>query len=204
MDGPRLYLITPLLKSGADFAPVLDEALAAAPAACVRLRAAGDDEAQISRTAESLREICHRHDVALVITDHFRLVQPLGLDGVHIDNPRLSVRAARDELGGDAIIGAFAGTSRHQGMTMAEAGADYVSFGPVAGGALGDGSLAEEELFAWWSEMITTPVVAEGGVSLDLAEKLEPVADFIAADSAVWDHPGGPAAGMKALSAFLG
>lgn len=203
MDEARIYLTTPPLGDGAAFAPKLAAALSAAPAACVRLRVREDDEALIRAAADSLREICHRYDVALVLTDHFRLVRPLGLDGVHLADPRLSVREARKALGDDAIVGAFAGTSRHQGMTMAEAGADYVSFGPVAASELGDGQTAEAELFGWWSEMITTPVVAEGGMTLELAEKLAETADFMAADAMIWDAPEGPEAAMKALSALL-
>ena len=46
-----------------------------------------------------------------------------------------SVATAGDVNGdglSDAIVGAFCGTSRHDGMTAGEMGADYVSFGPVA------------------------------------------------------------------------
>lgn len=204
MEGPRIYLVTPPLEDAASFAPILDAALAAAPVACVRLRVVRDEEALISRAADALRETCHRHDVALVVTDHFRLVQQLGVDGVHLADPRLSIREARKLLGEDAIIGGFAGTSRHQGMTLAESGADYVSFGPLVETGLGDGQVADKELFDWWSEMITTPVVAEGGITIELAETLAKSTDFIAAESAVWDHPEGPAAAVKALSALLG
>lgn len=204
MDEPRLYLVTPPLSDGADFAGALDAALSAASAACVRLRFAAADEELIRRVADPLREVCHGHDVALVATDHFRLVRSLGLDGVHLENPRISIRDAREALGPDAIVGGFAGASRHQGMNLAEAGADYVSFGPVTKSALGDGEIADPELFEWWSEMITTPVVAEGGVTLALAAALAPHADFIAGGAAVWSHPGGPAEGAKALSALLG
>ncbi|MFV0474368.1 MAG: thiamine phosphate synthase [Pikeienuella sp.] len=203
MDQPRLYLITPALKDGASFAPVLEAALAAAPVACLRLRFAADDEAAIRAVADPLREVCHRHDVAVVLTDHFRLARPLGLDGVHLADPRLSARDARKLLGLDAIVGAFAGNSRHQGMTVAEAGVDYVAFGPVADGGLGDGRVADEDLFRWWSEFITTPVVAEGEVDMESARALAPFADFIAVDAAVWDHSEGPAAAMRAFSELL-
>ena len=102
-----------------------------------------------------------------MLDDHHRLAQRLGLDGVHLtDGPR-RLRDVRKTLGQDAIVGAFCGTSRHDGMTAAEIGADYVSFGPVSAGLLGDGTLAEPELFQWWSEMIEVPVVAEGGLTPD-------------------------------------
>lgn len=203
MDGPRLYLVTPPLSDGAGFAPMLDEALTAAPVACVRLQASADDEALIRRVADPLREVCHRHDVAIVVTDHFRMVRSLGLDGVHLANPRLNLRDARKVLGPDAIVGGFAGCSRHQGMNQAEAGADYVAFGPVTQSGLGDGQIADEALCAWWSEMITTPVVAEGGMDLAHAASFAAHADFIAVERAIWGHADGPAAGVRAFSALL-
>ncbi|WP_179961573.1 thiamine phosphate synthase [Pikeienuella piscinae] len=203
MDESRLYLVTPPLSDGAAFAPALESALSAAPVACLRLRIAADDEALIRRVADPLREICHSHDVAIVVTDHFRMVRALGLDGVHLANPRLNLREVRKTLGADAIVGGFAGCSRHQGMMLAEAGADYVAFGPVAHSELGDGQVADENLFAWWSEMITTPVVAEGGMNIERAAIFAAHADFIAVESAVWDHAEGAAAGVRAFSALL-
>lgn len=199
-DGPRLYLVTPPLTSAEGFADALSAALDAAAITAVRLRMAAEDEDALKRAADLCRELCHARDVALVLTDHYRLAQPLGLDGVHLADPALSVREARKTLGPDAIVGAFGGASRHRAMTLAEAGADYVSLGPVAATALGDGEVASAELFEWWAEMIETPVVAEGGVTADIARALAAHADFIAADAAVWDAEGGPAAGARAMA----
>ena len=89
-------------------------------------------------------------------------------------------------LGRDGIVGTFAGVSRHDGMTAAEAGADYVSFGPVGATALGDGTLAGPELFAWWSEMIEVPVVAEGAVTAAHAAELAGITDFFAVSEEIW------------------
>ena len=199
----RLYLVTPALTEAAEFLPHLRDVLAAAPVACVRLNIASADEDIIRRVADQVRATCHEFDVAAVLTDHYRLVAPLGLDGVHLANPRLTVRDARKALGDDAIVGAFAGTSRHDGMTMAEAGADYVSFGPVAGTTLGDGATAPVELFSWWAEMIETPVVAEGGLSLASAAAFAEFADFLCVGRAIWDAPDSPAAAASAFAEHL-
>lgn len=203
MSEPRLYLLTPPLSGPSTFVDDLSAALDAAPAACVRLRMGVTDEDTLRRTADQLREACHARDVALVLTDHYRLAGQLGVDGVHLSDARLSVRDARKELGRDAIVGAYAGASRHDGMGAAEAGADYVSLGPVAPSALGDGAVAEPHLFQWWSEMIETPVVAEGGVTAAYVGAMRDVADFFAVDAAVWAHPDGPAAGARAVAAAL-
>ena len=84
-------------------------------------------------------------------------------------------------------------------MNAAESGANYVAFGPVGASALGDGTLAEPDLFAWWSEMIELPVVAEGNLDASLAASLAPVADFIGIGEEVWrqDDP------ARALTGFV-
>ena len=187
-SAPRLYLVTPQQAAPGDLAARLAGILAEVPVACVRLSLATEaGEADWTSAVNHLLPVCHAADVPLVVTDHYRLVAPLGLDGVHLAGSRTSVREVRKALGKDRIVGAFAGTSRHQGMTLAEAGADYVSFGPVrAGGALGDRETADDDLFAWWAEMIETPSVAEGGVTLEDARRLAGTADFIVPDHAVW------------------
>ncbi|QFS82272.1 thiamine-phosphate pyrophosphorylase [Roseivivax sp. THAF40] len=185
-DRPQLYLVTPpeidLLAFPERLATVLD----AHDVACLRLSLATRDEDTLLRAADAVREVAHAHDIALVIDTHIVLAQRLGLDGVHFPDGGRSVRAARKELGPDAIVGASCGTSRHDGMNAGEAGADYVAFGPVGGTTLGDGSVAERELFEWWSEMIELPVVAEGGVTEALVRELTPVVDFFSIGEEIW------------------
>jgi len=185
---PQLYLISPPQLELSVFSETLAAILDAREVACMRLSLASKDEDTIARTADVLREICHARDVAIVIETHFRMVERLGLDGCHLTDGAKSLRVVRKDLGSDAIIGCFGGTSRHNGMTAGEAGADYVSFGPVSAGALGDGSIAEADLFRWWSEMIEVPVVAEGGLTRALVETLSPVTDFLAVGSEIWSQ----------------
>ncbi len=61
-----------------------------------------------------------------------------------------------------------------------------MAFGPVGTSSLGDGTRAEHELFAWWSEMIEVPVVAEGHLDVDLVAELAPVTDFFAIGDEIW------------------
>lgn len=198
----RLYLVTPPVFDPEAFAPVLAEALSAVPVACLRLDIGATDEDDWRRAANYLIEPCHNADVALIIAEHYRLVEPLGLDGVHLTG-RTQVRDVRKALGKDRIIGAFAGTSRHDGMVLAEAGADYVSFGPVGEtGALGDDARADQDLFVWWAEMIETQSVAEGGVSVDDVARLAEAADFIVPDRRFWDAED-PIAALRAYAAVL-
>ena len=82
-------------------------------------------------------------------------------------------------------------------------GADYVAFGPVGPSPLGDGSQAPDDLFAWWSEMIEVPVVAEGALTTDRVAALAPVTDFFGVGEEIW-RAEDPVAALKTLLAPLG
>ena len=199
---PQLYLVTPPA-----FDPGLPDRVAALldgfEVACLRLALAAASEEAVARAADALRPVAHARDVPLVVADHVRLAQRLGLDGVHLTDGSRQVRAARGELGKDAIVGAFARASRHDGLTAAEIGADYVSFGPAGATGLGDGTVAPLELYAWWSEMIEVPVVAEGGITPAVAAALAGAVDFLALGDELWSAPHGPEAALRAIRARL-
>ena len=188
----RLYLTLPQSFDPETFQPILRSALEATPVACVRLDLGAADEADWIRAANYVIEPCHDLDVALVVTDHFKLVEALGLDGVHLSAAtRTPMRDVRKALGDDVIVGGDAGASKHNGMVLAEAGADYVCFGPVGDtGALGDDTHAGDDIFEWWGEMIETPSVAEGGVTPEDAQRLTAHVDFVVPDRRIWNEPG--------------
>lgn len=202
-DRPQIYLITPPDFDLEAFPGQLARVLDGTEIACIRLAMAGSDADRIGRAADALRQVSHDRDVALVIETHLQLAERHGLDGVHLTDGARNVRAARKALGADAIVGTFCGTSRHEAITAGEAGADYVAFGPVGDLPLGTGTRAERELFAWWSEMIEVPVVAEGGLTADLVAEMAPVSDFLGVGAEIWSTDD-PEAALKALVAPLG
>ncbi|MBS0562926.1 MAG: thiamine phosphate synthase [Proteobacteria bacterium] len=202
-DRPQIYLITPPVVDLSVFPDRLAGVLDAAEVACLRLALAGKDEYELGRVADALRALAHERDLAVVIDSHVGLAHRHGLDGVHLLDSARSVRAARKELGPDAIVGAWCGASRDAGMSAGEAGADYVAFGPVGDSALGSGKRADLDLFAWWSDMIELPVVAEGALTEALVRDLAPVTDFFAFGPEIWATED-PAAALKALAAAMG
>jgi len=198
---PQLYLITPPSFSPDTFGAQLSSILDGIDIACLRLSLSAD-ASTIARAADRLREIAHARDVPIVIDSHVALVEPHGLDGLHLGDAARSVRKMRAEIGADAILGAFCSASRHDGMNAGEAGADYIAFGPVTDTGLGDGTVAEDDLFAWWSDMIELPVVAEGGLDARRIEALAPVVDFFAIGPEIWPQDD-PLAALKKLTAPL-
>lgn len=201
-ETPQLYLITPTVFDPATFAPQLGALLDAIDIACVRLALVAEDEDTLARAADQCRDVTHARDVPLVIERHIQLVERLGLDGVHLTDGARSLRETRKTLGADAIIGAYCAASRHDGMSAGEAGADYVSFGPLGDSALGDGTRAERDLFAWWSEMIEVPIVAEGALDVALVETFAPITDFFAVGPEIW-RAEDPLAALMTLTAPL-
>ena len=202
-DRPQLYLITPPAPDLDLFPGLLARVLDSTPVSCLRLALASRDEDMIGRAADACRMVAHERDIAIVIENHLKLVERHGLDGVHLSDGARSVRAARKDLGADAIVGAYCAASRHEGMNAGEAGADYVCFGPLGDSALGTGTRAERDLFTWWSDMIEVPVVAEGALTPALVRDLAPVTDFFAIGEEIWSTED-PVAALGALCAAMG
>jgi thiamine-phosphate pyrophosphorylase len=202
-DRPQITLITPPAFDADTFADRISRVLDGMPIACLRLSLGTKDEDTLLRAADAAREVAHARDVAIVIDNHLILADRLGLDGVHLTDGARTVRKARKDLGADAIVGAFCGTSRHEGMNAGEAGADYVALGPLGATALGDGSVVEFDTIEWWSQVIEVPVIAEGALTAELVAKYGPVTDFFAVGEEIWSAED-PLAALKALMAPLG
>ena len=202
-DRPQITLITPPAVDLASFPDRLAKVMDAVEIACLRLSLAGKDEDMILRAADACRMVAHGRDVAIVIENHVLMVNRLGLDGVHLTDGARQVRYVRKELGSDAIVGAFCGITRHEGMSAGEAGADYVAFGPIGATPLGNGEQVEFDLFDWWSQVIEVPVIAEGALTADLVARFGPVTDFFGIGEEIWGADD-PAQALRALIAPLG
>ena len=202
-ERPQIYLVTPPEFELDVFPDRLAAVLDGIDVACVRLALATRDEDRIARAADALRVVTHARDVAIVIESHLLLVERHGLDGVHLTDGARTVRHARKELGGDAIVGAFCRTSRHDGMNAGEAGADYVAFGPLGLSPLGDGAVVDFDLFEFWSAAIEVPVVAEGALTEALVAQYGPVTDFFGVGEEIW-HSDDPLGALKQLLSPLG
>ena len=168
--------------------------------ACVRLRCASEAADDVGRTADKLREVCHAREVPLIVENHGKIAVTHGLDGVHLTDGARQIRYIREMLADEAIVGSYCENSRHNGLTAGEAGADYVSFGPMVETPLSTTEPADLDTFSWWSEVVEVPVVAEGAISLEMMEKLAPVTDFIALGAEIFGATDAP---VKALSAFV-
>jgi thiamine-phosphate pyrophosphorylase len=201
----RLYLITPPRLDAAAFSSVLAEALDAGDVGCVQLRLKNCDDDAIRRACAVLRPVVQSRDVAFLLNDRPDLAAELGCDGVHIGQSDTPYAEARRLVGDDAIVGVTCHASRHLAMVAAEAGADYVAFGAFFPTTTKDApARAEIDLVAWWSEVMTVPCVAIGGITLEnCAPLIAAGADFLAVSAGVWNHPAGPAAAVRGFTALM-
>ncbi|AWK85543.1 thiamine phosphate synthase [Azospirillum thermophilum] len=201
----RLYLVTPPALEPAAFAPLLTRALDAGDVACVQLRLKDCSDDDIRRACDVLRPIAQEREVAFILNDHPALARETGCDGVHVGQSDTPYRQARKIVGPDAIVGVTCHDSRHFAMVAAEDGADYVAFGAFFPTQTKTAEYhATPDLLRWWSELMEVPCVAIGGITADnCAPLVRAGADFLAVVNAVWGHPDGPAAGVKALNAAI-
>ena len=200
----QLYLISPL-EVGGNFPASLEAALSAGPVAAFQFRVKEIDQHEAARLAAPLQEICARHDVAFIVNDSVSLAKRIKAVGVHLGQDDGDPREAREILGRDAQIGVTCHNSRHLAMEAAEAGADYVAFGAFFPTTTKEVKhQADLETLEMWSQFTEVPCVAIGGITPDNAKMvIDAGADFIAVSGAVWNHPEGPAAAVKAFNALL-
>jgi thiamine-phosphate pyrophosphorylase len=143
--------------------------------------------------------------VAFLLDDRPDLAAALGCDGVHLDVARDAYAEARRAVGGARMIGVSAGSSRHEAIEAAEAGADYVSFAPFfASTTKVATTMADIEIVRWWAELMEVPCVAVGGLTpANCRPLVEAGADFLAVSGGVWNEAAGPAEAVRAFNAIL-
>jgi thiamine-phosphate pyrophosphorylase len=129
--------------------------------------------------------LAQKKDVAALIEGDAQLARTLRADGVHLPwSKDIAARYAdaREILGTRYIVGVDVGRSRHDAMSLAEDGADYIGFGIPA--HVEDRQTAAErrlELIGWWSEIFEVPCVAFDVDSAEDATALAAAgADFVA------------------------
>lgn len=197
----RLYLVTPPAFDPAVFRDHLAAALDAGDVACLQVRLKEVTDDQVRRAVDLLRPVAQDRGVAVLLNDRPDLAAATGCDGVHIGQQDAPYAEARRLVGADGIVGVTCHDSRHLAMEAGDAGADYVAFGAFFPTRTKPSDYRPGiDLIEWWSEIMEVPSVAIGGITPDNCGPLvDAGADFLAVVSAVWDHPDGPAAAVRAF-----
>jgi thiamine-phosphate pyrophosphorylase len=201
----QIYLITPPSIDPAGFRDRLAAALDAGDVAAVQLRLKDIDDDALRRAIDTLRPVVQSRGVSFLLNDRADLVRETGCDGVHVGQEDTPAREARTLIGVDLTLGVTCHGSRDLAMQAGEDGADYVAFGAFfPSGTKETTHHAEPELLQWWSELMEVPCVAIGGINAaNCAPLVRAGVNFLAVVGAVWDHPDGEAAGIRALAAAI-
>ena len=185
---PRLYLVTPKVEDAEAFSQSLAAALDAGDVAAVLLRLADADERTQINRAKTLARIVQDKDVALLLDGHVELVARAGADGAHVRGLEKFTEAIA-HLKPERIAGAGGLETRHDAMSAAEAGADYVMFGEPDETGERPSFEAIEERIGWWAEVFEAPCVGYAGSAEEVAPLVKAGADFIALGDWVWQNP---------------
>jgi thiamine-phosphate pyrophosphorylase len=140
--------------------------------------------------ASRLLAACHTYQVPLLINDNVELAISIGADGVHLGKDDGDIAAARQQLGGQAIIGVSCYNSVERALAAQAQGATYVAFGrffpsnskPLA-------APAQLQTLQQAKAVIQLPIVAIGGILPDNGGSLlKAGADVLAVIGGVFDH----------------
>jgi thiamine-phosphate pyrophosphorylase len=99
--------------------------------------------------------------LAVLFADAAEAAHKTGASGVYFSLDAANISDARRTLGGESIIGAACGLSRHAAMESAEAGADFIAFDASAPENLDEAA----ELSSWWDEITGVPAALFFGKS---------------------------------------
>ena len=122
-----------------------------------------------------------------MLDGHADIVAHGGADGAHLTGIE-AFAAALDTLKPARIAGCAGLASRHDAMTAAERGADYVMFGDAANGRRPSFDAIVERV-AWWAEVFEVPCVAMAASFDEVGPLAAAGADFVAVGDFIWtDH----------------
>ena len=140
---------------------------------CVQLREKGTDEKTFIDLALSLKDVCHRYHVPLIINDNIDIMLKVDADGVHVGQKDMEATIARQKIGPDKILGVSAST-KEQAIKAQEAGADYLGVGSVFSTQTKmDAHALNPQLLKEICLSVEIPVVAIGGINEENIELLK-------------------------------
>jgi len=132
MSGPdfRVYLITDRKQTqGRELLEVLEKAFRGGVRA-VQVREKDLSGRELYELAERVQNLAKKFKARVLINDRVDIALALDLDGVHLPAAGFPVAEVRKLLGPNRLIGAST-HSLTEAQAAAEAGADFITFGPV-------------------------------------------------------------------------
>lgn len=169
---PGLYAITdPDLLPDDKLIPAVEAALRGG-AVMVQYRDKQATDAERLRRASNLLSACDNAGVPLLINDDAALAKRIGAAGAHLGQEDGEIRAARELLGPEAILGKTCHADLELAASAMDASADYVAFGRFFPSMTKPGAPAATPEILHQARRLGLPVSAIGGITLENAPLL--------------------------------
>jgi len=162
-------------------------------AVLVRLQPA-EPRTMVSRV-KALASAVQQGGAALLLDGHVELVARSGADGAHLTGVA-AMEESLPSLKPDRIAGVGGLFTRHDSMTAAEAGADYVLFGEPDANGRRPSTEAIAERLQWWAELFEPPCVGFAASREEAREFAVAGADFVLVGDFIWADRRGAAAAL--------
>ena len=192
---PRLYLATPIVDDPSALIAGLAGLLAEADIAAVLVRLKPVEPRTMISRLKALAPAVQQSGAALLLDGHVELVARSGADGAHLTGIE-TMEEALPSLKPDRIAGVGGLSTRHDSMTAAEAGADYVLFGEPDANGRRPSIEAIAERLQWWAELFEPPCVGFAASPEEAREFAAAGADFVLVGDFIWADPRGAAAAL--------
>lgn len=135
-------------------------------ATIIQLREKNIPDDKYIKRAESIKSVCDKYNIPLIINDNVSVALKVKAAGVHVGQGDTSVSDARKILGRDFIIGATAHNLEEAKIAQMQ-GADYLGVGAAFGSSTKKDAkpLTSLETYKEITSSISIPVVAIGGIN---------------------------------------
>lgn len=166
-----LYAITPDLEDTARLCQMVEASILGG-ASVVQYRNKVANEALRFAQASALLTICLQYQIPFIVNDHLDLFLALDADGIHIGGDDGDIRATKERVGEQKILGVSCYTDFANAEKAEKAGADYVAFGACfPSNTKPHAPRAELSLFTQ-AKALSIPAVAIGGITLENADSV--------------------------------
>jgi thiamine-phosphate pyrophosphorylase len=151
----------------ADAALAQLEAVCAGGARVAQLRVKNVEDREALALCESAVERVRETGVVVVINDRADLARLSGAGGLHVGTTDVPAARARELLSDEHVVGSSSHTASQASGVVAQAGLDYVAFGPVFESPTkqGHAEVTGVDALAQIVERSELPVVAIGGIT---------------------------------------
>lgn len=169
----KLYIVTDRAwLGGKDLGSQVEESIQNG-ATLVQLREKALEEAAFAAEAETIKAVCRKYGVPLIVNDSVEVALAVDADGVHVGQHDMAAGDVRKKLGPDKFLGVSAQTVE-QAVAAERAGADYLGAGAVFTTSTKlDAAEVDMDTLKAICAAVSIPVVAIGGIGPENILQLE-------------------------------